>query len=93
MWLLPEGARFVNDKTYNLLAGGDFRPGTYYRLAVLASHLFAMIGMAGEIRFCPQSWAREQIDKNRLDNLPWALELVENDYPEVEAVEPKELAS
>ncbi|MCL4694850.1 MAG: hypothetical protein KJ060_20335 [Candidatus Hydrogenedentes bacterium] len=92
MWPLPEGARYVNEKKYNLVGSGEFRSGTYYRLAVLASHLFAMVGMAGEVRYCPQDWAREQVDKSRLDNLPWAMELAVDDYPEVQAIEVRELA-
>jgi len=92
MWILPEGGQYANEKTYNLIGSGEFKSGSYYRLAVLASHLFAMVGMAGEVRYCSQSWAQTQVDKNRLDNLPWALEFDEDDYPEVEALEPRELA-
>ena len=92
MWILPQGAHYANDKTYNLSGKEEFASGSYYRLVILASHLFAMVGMAGEIRYCSQFWASKQADKNRLDNLPWALELIEDDYPEVEAIEAHELA-
>ncbi len=81
MWVLPEGARYVNEKTYNLLRGGNFTSGSYYRLVLLSTHLFAVVGMAGEVRFCPQDWAQQQFQLSRKNEfLPLVEAIYEEEY-------------
>lgn len=85
MWILPPGSRYANDSKYNLATNGHFKLGQYYRLVQLASRGFAMLGMLGEIRHCPQKWAVDEANAARIGGLTVADELGVDSCPEVEA--------
>ena len=59
MWHLPQGAEYVGTETWAHPRDGV---GSYYYRLIrwLAPERYALLGMCGEIRTCPQAWARER---------------------------------
>ncbi len=58
-WPLPIGAEFVHEGTVGHPRDGHH--GHYWRLARFGgTGVYVLVGMMGEVRSCPQGWARQQ---------------------------------
>lgn len=58
MWNLPNGAVFVGEDAHRH-PNDDSGSGYYRLIRFTATGKYSLLGMAGEVRSCPQRWASE----------------------------------